>query len=371
MPASLKEIAFFFLKLGSLSFGGPAVHIAMMEEEVVRRRKWLSHEHFADLIGATNLIPGPNSTEMAMHCGHEKQGLKGLIVAGMCFIFPAVLITSLLAWAYKEYGELPEVAPFIYGVKPAIISVILTSVFYLGRTVIKNVELGIMALTAATLCVVGVNDIAVLFGTGLYGIVSYGVRKNRAGKSLIIPFVSIQNGEAPSYAALTIFWTFLKVGAILYGSGYVLFAFLDQELGTTGLMSRQQLADAVAGGQITPGPVFSAATFVGWQLGGYEGAIAATIGIFLPSFLFVAWLNPLIPKLRRSPVMSAFLDAINAGSIAVIAAVCWDMGKETITDWRAIVIALLSLGLGLIFKRLNSSVVVIGGAALGYILKLF
>lgn len=368
---SLAEIAKVFLKLGCIGFGGPAVHIAMMEEEVVRKRKWMSSEHFLDLVGATNLIPGPNSTEMTMHCGHERGGWKGLVVAGSCFILPAVIITGAIAWAYQRYGTLPEVRPFIYGIKPAIIAVILALMISLGRKAVKSVVLGVIGIVSLTLVLAGVNEIYVLFGAGLLGILIHVVAGNRISTNLLAPSLFLVLSEAISSAAQwRIFWIFLKVGAILYGSGYVLFAFLDAELVAKGLLSKQVLIDAIAVGQFTPGPVFSAATFIGWQLGGFLGAVAATIGIFLPSFLFVALLNPLVPRLRKSKIMSAFLDTVNVASVAIILAVAVEMGNETIRDWRTIVIAILSFVITFHFRKFNSAFVVIGGAILGYLLSL-
>lgn len=364
---SLREIAAVFLKLGCLGFGGPAVHIAMMEEEVVRKRKWISAEHFLDLVGATNLIPGPNSTEMTMHCGHERGGWKGLIVAGACFIFPAVIITGVIAWAYQRYGTLPEVQPFIYGIKPAIIAMIVALMISLGRKALKTVTLGVIGAIALLLALIGVNEIIVLFGAGAAGILVHLLSKRSSVFGVSLPIILFA-ADPVQLSPMKLFWTFLKIGSILYGSGYVLFAFLDAELVVKDLLSRRELIDAIAVGQFTPGPVFSAATFIGWQLGGWQGAIAATVGIFLPSFLFVAFLNPLIPRLRRSPVMSAFLDTINVASVAVIVAVAVDMGKETFLDWRTVVIAVLGFLMTFYFKKLNSAFLVLGGAVLGYIL---
>lgn len=369
MRGELRQVAALFLKLGFIGFGGPAAHIAMMEDEVVRRRKWMTHERFLDLIGATNLIPGPNSTEMTMHCGHERAGWRGLIVAGVCFITPAVLLTGLLAWAYQRYGQLPAVQPFLYGIQPAVIAIILGAVYTLARKAIKSTWLGVLAVGALAACLDGVSELVALFACGGIGIA---VALARGGKlNSLLPLTALGSG-APlaSLSTSGIFWTFLKIGSILYGSGYVLFAFLEDELVTTGLLSVQALNDAIAVGQFTPGPVFSSATFIGFQMHGWPGAIAATIGIFLPSFLFVALLNPIIPKLRASTAMSGFLDAVNAASVAVILAVCITMVQATVTDWRAITIGLLSLLVTFGWKRLNSAWVVLGGALLGYLLHL-
>lgn len=363
---NLREVAQVFLKLGIIGFGGPAAHIALMQNEVVKKRGWLSDEHFLDLIGATNLIPGPNSTEMAMHCGHERAGWKGLIVAGFCFIMPAVIITAAFAWAYRQYGDLPEVAPFIYGVKPAILAVIISVMVNLGKKALKNVALWVIGIACAIASLMGMNEIFVLFGAGAVGILLQMIRKTRVNNAN--SFLPLVFSQSPNFK---LFLTFLKIGSILYGSGYVLFAFLDSELVKKGLLTHKELVDAIAVGQFTPGPVFSSATFIGWQIGGLPGAIAATIGIFLPSFLFVALLNPLIPRLRRSTVMSAFLDTVNVASIAIVLAICVALAKESIYDWRGIFIAFLGLMVAIFFKNINSAFIVLGGALLGYVLNYF
>jgi chromate transporter len=366
----LKEIAKLFFKLGSIAFGGPAAHIAMMEDEVVKKRKWMTQEHFLDLIGATNLIPGPNSTEMTMHCGHERAGWKGLFVAGFCFIFPAVVITSIFAWLYQEYGQLPKVEPFIYGIKPAVIAIIIMAAFRLGKKAIKNTELVILGVITLVACLLGVNEIVALFGCGLLGLCIYFIKKNTGTLKSFFPLLLFQIAEPSKIGVLKIFLTFLKVGAILYGSGYVLFAFLDTELVAHGWLTRQALIDAVAIGQITPGPVLSTATFIGWQMNGITGAIVATVGIFLPSFLFVLILNPLIPKMRKSKIIGAILDAVNVAAVALIIAVCVEMAKDTLTDWRTILIAVISLIVVFVFKNTNSAFIVLGGGIVGYLLTL-
>ena len=251
----LKEIAQLFFKLGCISFGGPAAHITMMEDEVVKKRKWMTHEHFLDLIGATNLIPGPNSTEMTMHCEHERAGWKGLFVAGISFIFPAVVITAVFAWLYKQYGQLPEVEPFIYGIKPAVISLIIMATYRLGKKAIKNMELAFLGIVSIVICLMGVNEIIVLFGCGLVGLLIYFLKKKITTLNTLIPLLLFQIVDPIKIGSLKIFLTFLKIGAILYGSGYVLFAFLDSELVSNGWLTRQELIDAVAVGQFTPGPV--------------------------------------------------------------------------------------------------------------------
>ena len=369
----LAELAKLFLKLGTIGFGGPAAHIAMMQDEVVKKRKWMDEQHFLDLIGATNLIPGPNSTEMAIHIGHERAGWKGLIVAGLCFILPAVIITGIFAILYKDYGQLPQVQPFIYGIKPAIIVIIIAAVYPLARISLKTVELWVIGIAALILSLAGINEILVLFGAGFIALTIAPLRNKRINSANgLFPFTFLQFSCTGilNAGSFSIFFTFLKIGAILYGSGYVLFAFLDTELVATGIISRQQLMDAIAVGQFTPGPVFSSVTFIGYQINNFTGALLATIGIFLPSFLFVALLNPLVRKMRNSKLVSAFLDAVNVASIAIIAAICYKMGKDTIADWRTMVITVASLAIVFSFKKINNAFVVVGGAGLGYILHL-
>ena len=364
----LTEIAKVFFKLGAIAFGGPAAHIAMMEDEVVKKRKWMTQEHFLDLVGATNLIPGPNSTEMTMHCGHERGGWKGLFVAGFSFIFPAVVITCAFAWFYEQYGQLPKVEPFIYGIKPAVIAIILMAAFRLGKKAIKTTELAILGIITLVACLLGVNEILALFGCGLLGLLLFYIKRGSATFSIFVPLLHFVDTVPAKVETLKIFLVFLKVGAILYGSGYVLFAFLDSELVANGWLTRQALLDAVAVGQITPGPVLSTATFIGWQMNGLAGALVATVGIFLPSFLFVLILNPLIPRMRKSKVIGAFLNAVNVAAVALIVAVCFIMAKDTLTNWRTAVIALVSLISVFAFKKLNSAFIVLGGAVLGYLL---
>ncbi len=369
----LKEIAGLFLKLGIIGFGGPAAHIAMMQDEVVAKRKWFSEQHFLDLIGATNLIPGPNSTEMAIHIGYEKGGWKGLLVAGLCFISPAVLITAFLAWSYKEYGQTPAVQPFLYGIKPAIIAIIIAAVFPLAKKSLKTVTLALIGLLVLLGSLLHYYEIYLLFGAGFVGLFLKYWNSNRAIKSNgMLPLVALPTTTVTLLASSNakLFWIFLKIGAILYGSGYVLFAFLDTELVPTGLLTRQQLIDAIAIGQFTPGPVFSSVTFIGYQINDWTGAIVATVGIFLPSFVFVALLNPLVNKMRNSVLFGAFLDAVNVASVAIIVSVCFSMGAESILDWKTLLIALLSILILLVYKKLNSALVVVGSSLLGYLLSL-
>lgn len=370
----LKEVAGVFFKLGCVAFGGPAAHVAMMEEEIVNKRKWMDRQHFLDLMGATNLIPGPNSTEMTMHCGHERAGAAGLFVAGACFIFPAVVITGIFAWLYGKYGQLPAVEPFIYGIKPAVLVIILMAIIKLGKKALKGWELGVLGALVLLASLLGVNEIIALLSAGVLGTLYFYVRHQAGGNlNTLLPFMLLQipTTALAQLSTMKVFWTFLKVGAILYGSGYVLFAYLDAELVTRGWMSRQELIDAIAVGQFTPGPVLSTATFIGYQLtDSFAGAIAATLGIFLPSFLFVLLLNPLVPKMRASKIMGYFLDCVNVAAVAVMVAVLFEMGRDTLMDWRSITIAVVSVAVVYGLKQTNAVWIVGGGAILGWLLSL-
>ncbi|MBD1430881.1 chromate efflux transporter [Sphingobacterium litopenaei] len=368
----LKEIAKVFSKIGFIGFGGPAAHIAMMRDEVVVKRKWMSEQYFLDLLGATNLIPGPNSTEMAIHIGFDKGGWRGLVTAGMCFILPAVFLTSILAYLYIRYGQLPELQPFIYGIKPAIIAIILAAIYPLAKQSVKSLNLGLIGITVLLAAVIGVNEIYLMLGAGLlaFGLHTIQNRQNDTLQS-IVPFAFFLQIIQTTFWTATnaqLFWTFLKIGSILYGSGYVLFAFIDTELVTKGLLTRQQLMDAIAVGQFTPGPVFSSVTFIGFQINGLSGAFISTIAIFLPSFVFVAMLNLLMKKLRNSKGFSAFLDAVNVASVAVMMVVCLEMGKEIITDWRTLLIAFSSIAITFGYRKINSAFVVLGSSLFGYLL---
>lgn len=374
-PGRLKEIAFLFLKLGLIAFGGPAAHISMLEEEVVRKRQWMSRQHFLDLVGATNLIPGPNSTEMTMHCGHERAGWKGLFVAGTCFIIPAVVLTGLLAYLYVEYGTIPAIEPFLYGIKPAVLAIILSAIYKLGKKALKNWQLGLIGAAVILASLLGVNEITAILAAGLLGIFWYGLSRANAGTLNNQPLIPLLfSGGAAAALGTTIsntklFLVFLKVGAVLFGSGYVLVAYLDAELvEKLEWLSRPQLLDAIAMGQFTPGPVLSTATFIGYQINGVYGAIAATLGIFLPSFFFVLLLNPVVPKLRKSALAAAFLDAVNIGAVGVMIGVTIRLGEEVLTDWRAWFIALLSIAISFSWKKASSLYIVVGGAVLGYVL---
>ncbi len=386
----LGEIARLFFKLGVIAFGGPAAHIAMMEDEFVTRRKWIGRQHFLDLIGATNLIPGPNSTEMTMHVGYERGGWPGLFTAGACFIFPAVVITGVFGWLYVTYGALPEVEPFLYGIKPAVIAVILGAVWKLGKKAVKGWRLALIGVAVGALALYGLGEIAVLLLGGVVGMVwlrfSGGAESDTAARFLPILFMqqsaarigrdtsAVAAGAAAAAGGVSLWklgFFFLKVGSILYGSGYVLVAFLEGDLVESyGWLTEAQLLDAIAIGQFTPGPVLSTSTFIGYVIEGVPGAIVATLGIFLPSFFFVLILNPLVPKLRESAWLSAFLDAVNVAAVALMAAVTLELGATTLVSWEAWLIAGLAAAAVLVF-RLNAAWIVLGGAVLGWLLRFF
>lgn len=370
---SLSEVAGVFLKLGFIAFGGPAAHIAMMEEEVVSKRKWMTRQHFLDLVGATNLIPGPNSTEMTMHCGHERAGWKGLFVAGICFILPAVILTGVLAWLYVTYGQIPAVEPFLYGIKPAVLAIILIAIYKLGRKALKNWQLGLIGVLVIVASFLGVNEITAILGAGVIGLIWLGMIRHHQKLRLLFPMLlySAVPVTIQSVSSAKLFMVFLKIGAVLFGSGYVLVAYLDSELVEgLGWLTRQELLDAIAIGQFTPGPVLSTATFVGYQINGFQGALAATAGIFLPSFFFVLMLNPIVPKLRKSPLAAGFLDAVNIGAVGIMVAVTFRLGTDILIDWRAWTIAVVSVAVTFGFKKVSAFWIVIGGALLGYLLML-
>src|SRR5262245_29133889 len=369
----IPALAWLFLKLGCIAFGGPAAHIAMMEEEVVRRRRWLTADEFLDLLGATNLIPGPNSTEMAIHIGHRKAGWPGLFVAGSCFILPAALIVSLAAWAYVSYGSLPETSAILYGVKPVIIAIVLQALWRLGTTALKNGTLVLVGITGVILVYLGFHELAIIFGGGgVTALVRLQAKwRERGGHDkdsivLSAPLTLLaQQSVMASFGLWPLFLFFLKVGSVLFGSGYVLLAFLRADLVERWhWLTESQLLDAIAIGQIIPGPVFTTATFIGFLLGGPEGALVATIGIFLPAFFFVAVSGPLVPRIRKSEMAGTFLDGVNAASLSLMAVVTWQLGRAAVVDWWTI--ALLATSLILLMRyRLNSAWLVVGGALIG------
>lgn len=372
-PGALRELSGLFLKLGILGFGGPAAHIAMMEEEVVARRGWLTRERFLDLLGATNLIPGPNSTEMAIHIGLERGGWPGLIVAGTCFIAPAFVIVLACSWVYVRFGTLPTAAALLYGVKPVMIAIVLQALWRMGRVAAGTAALLAVSVLSFTAAALGVNEIAVLVLAG--ATLATGTRwrgtASRSGAHGFAPALGLASPflaapvAAVSFGLTPLFLFFLKVGSILFGSGYVLLAFLRADLVERwGWLTSGQLLDAVAVGQVTPGPVFTTATFIGYVLGGVKGAVVATVGIFLPSFVFVAASGPLIPKIRRSPTARAFLAGVNGASIALMALVTAQLARSAVVDAVTLALAAAS-ALALIRSRVSSAWLIVAGGAIG------
>ena len=373
--SNLKEVAGVMFRLGLFAFGGPAVHVAMLEAEVVEKRKWVTHQHFLDLMGATNLIPGPNSTQMTMHLGKERAGNLGLFVGGLAFILPAIFITGIFAWLYATYSHLPEFEPFVYGIKPAVLVIIMSAVIKLGKKSIKSTELGVLGALVLVASILGVNEIMALLGAGVIGLAYFYIKNNKPGKgTLSVAPLFLTSVVSPSVLGITtmnVFWVFLKIGLVLYGGGYVLFAYLDAELVSKGWLTSAQLMDAIAVGQFTPGPILSTATFIGYQLTGLSGALLASVGLFLPSFLLVLILNPLVPRIRKSATLGYFLDSVNVAAVAVIGGVLVTMSMETLADWRSILIAIVSIAATFGIKKMNAMWAVGGGALLGYLLMLF
>nr|WP_157553851.1 chromate efflux transporter [Herbidospora sakaeratensis] len=363
----LREVALVFLKLGVIAFGGPAAHTAMMRDELVRRRGWVTDQRFLDLMGATNLIPGPNSTELAIHLGYDRARWRGLLVAGVCFIVPAALMVTALAWVYVTYGGTPEVRGILYGVVPAVIAIIAHALVGLLRTAIKNVWLALLAAAALAAYLLGVNELLILAsGAVLAGAV------RAAGRGLLAaPFLGPVAGGLPVFPDPTggqltqLFLTMLKIGSVLYGSGYVLLAFLRGDfVERLGWITGQQLADAVSVGQVTPGPVFTTATFIGYLVAGPVGAFLATVAIFLPSFLFVGLLTRLTDRLRSADWTAALLDGLNAAALALMAGVSWQLGGTAIVDPLTAAIAVVTLVL-LWATRLNNAWYIAAGAVIG------
>jgi chromate transporter len=374
-PTSLGELARLFGRLGFTAFGGPAAHIAMMEEEVVRRRGWMTHEAFLDLLGATNLIPGPNSTEMAIHIGHVRARWAGLVVAGLCFIMPAVLIVMAMAWGYVRFGALPEVAGVFYGVKPVIIAVVAQALWGLGRTALSSWLLRAVGVAALAASLLGISEMIVLVAAGAVVALWRATpdrRVGRAGSWLPWPLLGAGAGAAASttFGLGPLFLLFVKVGSVLFGSGYVLLAFLRSDLvDRLHWLTESQLLDAVAVGQITPGPVFTTATFVGYVLGGPAAAAIATLGIFLPAFVFVAISGPLVPRIRRSKTAGAVLDGVNVASLALMAAVTIQLGRAAIIDPPTAALAAISAAVLIKYKPSSVWLMLAGalvGAALSY-----
>ncbi|KAB2829451.1 MAG: chromate efflux transporter, partial [Candidatus Dadabacteria bacterium] len=365
----VKELARLFLRLGATAFGGPAAQIAIMHDETVRRKKWLDDKSFLDLIGAVNLIPGPNSTEVAIHIGYLRAGWRGLVTAGACFIIPAAVIVTALTWVYVQYGSTPEGNHFFYGIKPVIIAVILQAIVFIGRKAVTEPVAIATGIAAAVAYMFGVNEIALLFLGGLFVMLWKNIGSMRGGSAaaFLIPFLGLDGAaaEAKGASLMSIFLVFLKIGSVLYGSGYVLLAFLNSDfVEHRGWLTHQQLLDVVAIGQVTPGPWFTTATAIGYLLGGVPGAALATLGIFLPSFIFVAISNPLIPRIRKSPWAGAALDGVNAASLGLMAGVMVDLAKASFPDPLTVLIGLAAAG-ALFLLRVNPTWLMLAGGAVG------
>lgn len=370
----LKDLATVFFRLGCVAFGGPAAHIAMMDDEVVKRRQWMSREQLLDLIGVTNLLPGPNSTELAIHIGYERAGWRGLFVAGSCFILPAMVMVWILAALYSRYQTVPQVEWLLYGIKPVIMAIILQALLKLGRKAIKDAPTTIAAIGVVVAYFLNINEILLLVIAGLVVMLIKNLRRGRTA-ALLFPVTGTlaQTTGTAATAATTspswiqVFLFFLKIGSVLYGSGYVLLAFLQRDLvERLGWLTSQELLDAIAIGQFTPGPVFTTATFVGYLLGGNAGAIAGTIGIFLPAFLLVGIVNPWVPKLRRSRWFGTFLDGVNAASLGLMAGVIYTLGRTALIDW--VTIGLAMLGAIAVFRfKINSAWIVLAGGVIGFV----
>lgn len=354
-----------FLKLGTTAFGGPAAHIAMMEEEVVTRRRWLTREQFLDYLGATNLIPGPNSTELAIHVGQARAGWPGLIVAGVCFIMPAALIVTALGWGYVRYGALPQVSGLLYGVKPVVIAIVLQALWKLTRVAVKSIPLATLGVAALAAVALGVNELVVLAVGGAMAGTLASRKEVELGGLPAIGALAIQGSTATTFGLGPLLLIFLKIGSVLFGSGYVLLAFLRADLVVRlGWLTETQLLDAIAVGQVTPGPVFTTATFVGYLLGGGAGAVVATVGIFLPAFIFVALSARLLPRLSASPVARAVLDGVNVASLALMAVVTFQLARSALVDWLTVALAIAAAGM-LLRYRISSTWLVAAGALVG------
>lgn len=373
---TLKQIALSFLRLGTIAFGGPAAHIAMMEEEFVQRRGWVSHADFLDMLGASNLIPGPSSTEMAIHIGHQRAGWRGLIVAGTSFILPAMLMVIVCAWAYVAFGAFPRMQRVLYGIKPVIIAIVLQALWRLAQIAVKDMLLAVIVLLAAVAALTGRNILVILPAAGIAAMLQAWSR-GRVAYASPAAISTIKSLLAPGAVAVAVvpvglsglFLLFLKFGAVIFGSGYVLLAFLQADLvNRLHWLTQAQLLDAVAVGQVTPGPVFTTATFIGYLLGGVPGALVATLGIFVPGFLFVAASRPLIPRIRGSKSAGAFLDGVNVAAVGLMIAVTWQLSRAAVVDSLTGGIAALS-AIFLIYFQISSVWLILAGGFMGLIAK--
>jgi chromate transporter len=368
----LKEVALVFLRIGATAFGGPAAYIAIMQRETVRQRRWLDDQSFLDLVGATNLIPGPNATEIALYLGLIRAGWLGYVVSGLLFILPAMLATLVLAWIYVTYGSLPEVGWVLYGVKPIVIGIIVQALWDLGKKGVKDTITAMVGFAVIVLYFLGLNEIALLFGGAAVVLLFHFVRHLWKGRFSILSLspllglpVPMLSASVVPFSQTTLFLTFLKIGAVIYGSGYVLFAFFNAEFVVRlGWLNLQQLLDAIAVGQITPGPIASSATFVGYLMGGWPSALLATLAFFIPSFLFVALISRIIPHLRKKWWSGAFLDGVNVAALGLMVGVTWELGRAAVVDWFSIALVIVSLVL--VFRlKVNSAWLILCGGLLG------
>ena len=368
---TLAEVAKQFLRLGFIAYGGPAAHVAMMEEEFVRRRGWVARERFLDLLGAASLLPGPSSTELAIYLGEIRAGLAGLIVAGACFILPAAVLVAALAWAYLKFGAVPQVAGLLFGIKPVVVALLTQAIWNLGKTALRNLSLATLALITVLLAMIGVHAVWLLIGAGLVWMLFQEGKHLADNRAALGAWIGLGTGSAGgAIGALPILFYFLKIGAILVGSGYVLLPVLRADLVVKlHWLSDAQLLDAVAVSQATPGPFFTVATFIGYVLAGWKGAALATLGMFLPAFVFVAVTSGFLPKLRKSPLAAAFLDGVNAAAVALMAYVGLQFGRAALINIPAVLLAVLSAVLVFRYK-INSTWLVLGGAAAGIMLSL-
>ena len=366
---TLREIAREFLRLGFVAYGGPAAHIAMMEERFVRQRAWVTRDRFVDLVGAVNLLPGPSSTELAIYLGEIRGGVPGLIVAGACFILPAAVLVVALAWAYLRFGAVPQMTGLLFGIKPVVVALIAQAIWNLGRTALKSAALAILAVCVVALAAWGVHALLLLIGAGILWMIIGAGRGLAKARAAVVGMISTGAvGVGGAIGAVPVFLYFLKIGAVLFGSGYVLLAVLRADLvARLHWLSDAQLLDAIAVSQATPGPFFTVATFIGYLLAGWRGAALATLGMFLPAFVYVGVTAGFLPKLRKSPVASAFLDGVNAAAVALMAFVGWQFARATLVNVPAVVLAIASAVLVFRYK-INSAWLVLGGAVAGIFL---
>ncbi|HTP69971.1 MAG TPA: chromate efflux transporter [Dongiaceae bacterium] len=367
-PGSLAELAREFLRLGFVAFGGPAAHIAMMEERFVRRLNWLSREKFLDLLGAVNLLPGPSSTELAIYLGEIRGGTLGLLVSGACFILPAAILVVVLAWAYQTYGAVPQMAGLLIGIKPVVVALIAQAVWNLARTALKSIALGVLAMAVVVLAAFGLPVLALLTGAGILWVLIHERKRLTNSTRNTAASLGVLASAPITVGMLPLFLYFLKIGAVLFGSGYVLLAVLRADLVLRlHWLTDAQLLDAIAVSQATPGPFFTVSTFIGYLLGGWRGAALATVGMFLPAFVYVAATARYLPQLRNSPIAGAFLDGVNAAAVALMAFVGFQFTRAALTNLPLILIAVFTAVLVFRYK-VNSTWLVLGGAALGILL---